>query len=156
MDRAVPSKGERGTAIAIFKGFGVKALRYSPALSTHVRTQLKGKGAMKLRDAGRAFLALIVAGLAVFAICAAWRGGTVSAQQVAEKEAFGGIFVKTDAMIPMRDAVKLHTEIGGTQYPQHRRCSSRARRNGTADDDAGLSHVCWDFIARCLRTDISS
>ena len=67
---------------------------------------------MKLGDVGRAFLALIVAGLAVFGICAAGRGGKVSAQgQEAEKEAFGAIFVKTDVMIPMRDGVRLHTEI---------------------------------------------
>ena len=67
---------------------------------------------MKLRDAGRIFLVLIVASLATFAIWAVAPGGRVSAQgQEAEKEPFGAIFVKTDAMIPMRDGVKLHTEI---------------------------------------------
>ena len=46
---------------------------------------------MKLRGAGRAFLALIVAGLAVFGI-GAGRGGKVSAQgQEADKESFGAI-----------------------------------------------------------------
>ena len=67
---------------------------------------------MKLRDAGRIFLALIVGSLAISAICAVALGGRASAQgQEDEKEPFGTIFVKTDAMIPMLDGVQLHTEI---------------------------------------------
>ena len=57
-------------------------------------------------------MALIAASVAIFAIWAVAPGGTVSAQsQEAEKEPFSAIFAKTDAMIPMRDGLKLHTEI---------------------------------------------
>jgi putative CocE/NonD family hydrolase len=101
---------------------------------------------MKLRGAGRAFLVLIVAGLAVFGI-GAGRGGKVSAQgQEADKESFGAIFVKTDAMIPMRDGVKLHTEIyspkGAPENVAEKLPLFITRTPyGTADDDAGYSRL---------------
>ena len=67
---------------------------------------------MKLREAGWTCLSVILAGVAICTILAMLDGEKVSAQgQEAEKEPFGAIFVKTDAMIPMRDGVKLHTEI---------------------------------------------
>ena len=67
---------------------------------------------MKLREAGRICLSVIFAGVAICMIFAIVEGEKVSAQgQEAEKEPFGAIFVKTDAMIPMRDGVKLHAEI---------------------------------------------
>jgi hypothetical protein len=98
---------------------------------------------MKLRDAGRAFLALIVASLATSAICAVGFGGKVSAQeQGAEKEPFGAIFVKTDAMIPMRDGVKLHTEIYGPKNAAEKLPLFITRTPyGIGDDDAGYSRL---------------
>src|SRR5215469_15482380 len=65
---------------------------------------------MNIRRAGRRCLVVIAASLA---FCAGGSvGGDISAQgQEPEKEAFSAIFAKTDAMIPMRDGMKLHTEI---------------------------------------------
>ena len=98
---------------------------------------------MKLRDAGRIFLVLIVASLAAFAICAAGRGGQGSAQgQEGEKEPFSTIFVKTDAMIPMRDGVKLHTEIYAPKNATEKLPLFITRTPyGIADDDAGYSRL---------------
>jgi len=67
---------------------------------------------MTLREAGRTCLSVILAGVAICAIFAMVDGEKVSAQgQEGEKDPLSAIFVKTDAMIPMRDGVKLHTEI---------------------------------------------
>lgn len=98
---------------------------------------------MKLRGAGRAFLSLIVASLAISLICAVGLSGRVSAQeQEGKKEAFGAIFVKTDAMIPMRDGLKLHTEIYVPKNaPEKLPFFITRRPYGLADDDAGYSRL---------------
>ena len=112
---------------------------------------------MKLREASRICLSVILAGVAIHTMLAMVDGEKVSAQgQEAEKDAFGAIFVKTDAMIPMRDGVKLHTEIYAPKNAaENYRCSLRARHT-EPQMMTPATHVCWDFIGRCLRMDIFS
>ena len=96
----------------MFKALGWRQCDILAALSKHIKIWPGGKDGMKLREAGRICLSVILAGVAICMIFATMEGETVSAQgQEAEKEPFGAIFVKTDAMIPMRDGVKLHAEI---------------------------------------------
>lgn len=92
-------------------------------------------------------MALIVASLVILAICAVAPSGRVSAQEPeAGKEPFSAIFVKTDAMIPMRDGVKLHTEIyspkGAPKNAAEKLPLFITRTPyGTSDDDAGYSQL---------------
>ena len=98
---------------------------------------------MKLREASRICLSVILAGVAIHTMLAMVDGEKVSAQgQEAEKDAFGAIFVKTDAMIPMRDGVKLHTEIYAPKNAAEKLPLFITRTPyGTADDDAGYSRL---------------
>ena len=86
---------------------------------------------------------MILGGVAICTILAMVDGGKVSAQgQEGEKEAFGAIFVKTDAMIPMRDGVKLHTEIYAPKNAAEKLPLFITRTPyGLADDDAGYSRL---------------
>ena len=98
------------------------------------------------------FLALLV-GLAVFAICAVGRGGKVSAQgQEAEKEPFSAIFVKTDAMIPMRDGVKLHTEIYAPKNAAEKLPLFITRTPYGLQMMTPVIRACSASTARCSRT----
>jgi len=104
---------------------------------------------MRVRGAGTNFWVLMVAGVAICAVCAA-EFGRVSARaedatalgRAADEEAFSAIFVKTDAMIPTRDGVKLHTEIYTPKNAAKKLPLLITRTPyGLADDEAGYSRL---------------
>ncbi|HKD62708.1 MAG TPA: CocE/NonD family hydrolase [Candidatus Acidoferrales bacterium] len=104
---------------------------------------------MRVRGAGTNFWVLMVAGVAICAVCAA-EFGRVSARaedatalgRAADEEAFSAIFVKTDAMIPTRDGVKLHTEIYTPKNAAEKLPLFITRTPyGLADDEAGYSRL---------------
>jgi len=96
---------------------------------------------MKIWRAGR--LAAFAAG-GILAMGASARSAGISGHdaQEGEKAAFGALFVKTDVMIPMRDGVKLHTEIYAPRNASEKLPLFLTRTPyGLGDDDAGYSRL---------------
>jgi putative CocE/NonD family hydrolase len=96
---------------------------------------------MKIWRAGR--LAAFAAG-GILAMVASARSAGISGHdtQEGEKAAFGALFVKTDVMIPMRDGVKLHTEIYAPRNTSEKLPLFLTRTPyGLGDDDAGYSRL---------------
>ncbi len=96
---------------------------------------------MKIWRAGR--LAAFAAG-GILAMGASARSAGISGHdaQEGEKPAFGALFVKTDVMIPMRDGVKLHTEIYAPRNASEKLPLFLTRTPyGLGDDDAGYSRL---------------
>ena len=79
------------------------------------------------------------------------RAGGISAGELGQEPkpveqqkpvAFSALFVKTDAMIPMRDGVKLHTEIYAPKSATEKLPLFLTRTPyGLGDDEAGYSHL---------------
>ncbi len=96
---------------------------------------------MKIWRAAR--LAAFAAG-GILAMGASARSAGISGHdaQEGEKAAFGALFVKTDVMIPMRDGVKLHTEIYAPRNASEKLPLFLTRTPyGLGDDDAGYSRL---------------
>ena len=97
-----------------------------------------------LRGRTRWFVA--IAGAILFATSLAQNAGagspTSDGGQESPKPAFSELFTKTDAMIPMRDGVKLHTEIYVPKNATEKLPLFLTRTPyGMNDDDAGFSRL---------------
>jgi putative CocE/NonD family hydrolase len=105
-----------------------------------------GFGAAKSMIRKRALGFVFVAGAILYATSLAQSAGAASPARAGEQEnqkpAFSELFTKTDAMIPMRDGVKLHTEIYAPKNAAEKLPLLLTRTPyGTNDDDAGFSRL---------------